>query len=264
MRLLALDFDGVLCDSAHEIFPVALRTYAALRPSSRLAADHGDSVASVTAATLDDALYRSFCNLLPLGNRAEDFGVALDALDEGRDLPDQEAYDAYRASRDPEWLAAFHRRFYEQRSVLRDGDRRAWLALHAPYPGFRSVLGTAARRSLLAIASAKDETSVRVLLSSFGLDPLFPPGSVLDKEAGVEKTDHLAALSERLGIPFQEITFIDDKINHLLKVRSLGVTPVLAGWGFNTPREHRLARQAGVPVATLDTIGSLLAGAMPP
>jgi len=29
------------------------------------------------------------------------------------------------------------------------------------------------------------------------------------------------------------------------------VRPVLAGWGFNTPREHSLARAIGFAVATL-------------
>ena len=39
MRLLALDFDGVISDSAPEAFLVALRTFDTLRPESGLAAD---------------------------------------------------------------------------------------------------------------------------------------------------------------------------------------------------------------------------------
>ena len=39
MRLLALDFDGVISDSAPEAFVVALRTFCELRPGSGLAAD---------------------------------------------------------------------------------------------------------------------------------------------------------------------------------------------------------------------------------
>ena len=36
MHILALDFDGVLCDSSREVFVVAVDTYAALEPDSRL------------------------------------------------------------------------------------------------------------------------------------------------------------------------------------------------------------------------------------
>jgi hypothetical protein len=56
------------------------------------------------------------------------------------------------------------------------------------------------------------------------------------------------------------ITFVDDKLNHLEKVRPLGVRPVLATWGYNTPREHRLARERGIPIATLTTAAAELFG----
>ena len=36
MHVLALDFDGVLCESSREVFVVAVETYAAVEPGSAL------------------------------------------------------------------------------------------------------------------------------------------------------------------------------------------------------------------------------------
>ena len=66
-----------------------------------------------------------------------------------------------------------------------------------------------------------------------------------DKEAGPDKRRHLERLAETLNLPFPEMTFVDDKVNHLDAVAALGVRGALAGWGYNGPREHRLARECG-------------------
>lgn len=244
MKLLALDFDGVISDSARECFVVALRTYRALCPGS--------------VRREEPELYAGFVENMPLGNRAEDFGVVLRALEEGAALPDQAAYDAFRDALDPAWLRSFHRHFYRVRGELAEGDRAGWLALMAPYPGLLAVLRRRAGDAALAIATAKDRHSVRLLLEAWGAADLFPEDSVLDKETGVSKVAHLEHLQERLGLPFAEISFVDDKVNHLDAVAGLGVRCGLASWGYNGPREEALARERGYLVLTLEDVEAKL------
>ena len=43
-------------------------------------------------------------------------------------------------------------------------------------------------------------------------------------------------------IPDSEMTFVDDKLNHLDDVAPLGIRCALAAWGFNGPREIEQAR----------------------
>jgi phosphoglycolate phosphatase-like HAD superfamily hydrolase len=239
MKLLALDFDGVIADSAPESFATACATWRSLAPGSRLLeADAG-------------RLRAAFLSLMPLGNRAEDYGVALRILDQGARVESQEDYDAFRAGLDAAWLRSFHKRFYVERAARERADRAAWLREMSPYPGIAELLRRLARRVELAIATAKDRHSVRVLLGEWGLDALFPEGRVLDKEAGVSKAQHVEKLQHELGVPFPEITFVDDKVNHLDAVAPLGPRCVLAGWGYNGPREHALAARRGYPVCSL-------------
>jgi phosphoglycolate phosphatase-like HAD superfamily hydrolase len=256
-RLLALDFDGVISNSAPEAFVVGLRCYVAMRAETRL----GPLARRIEGATAPEPavigsheLYAWFLNLMPLGNRAEDYGVVFAAADAERELADQGAYDAFRAEIDPQWLRAYHKRFYELRAGLAAADPEGWLRLMSPYTRFLEVLRRRAADVLLCIATAKDRGSVQKLLRAYGIDDLFSEDRVLDKETGVRKSAHLEHLRRQFGLNYRDMTFIDDKVNHLDDVCGLGVRCALATWGFNGFREAARARAAGHLACTLDDV----------
>lgn len=260
MKILALDFDGVICDSSREIFLVTLRTYAGLNPGSgatehleqiRTRLNHGDDFRG-------DSVYKAFSEILPLGNRAEDFAVALKAVTARLALTDQDAYDRYFMKQDAGWKNAFQQAFYDQRAALRDENEKRWLALHGTWPEFADLLRAHAGSVGYAICTAKDAVSVRKLLAHFGIGDLFSDDLILDKETGAQKIGHLTELILRTGVDPAEITFVDDKVSHLQKVAPLGVRCVLAAWGDNGSREHLQARQEGFPVADLERVDEIL------
>ena len=266
-RLLALDFDGVIADSAPEAFVVAARTFAALRGANLLGAALAPLLAGGApprALVLSHPLYPAFLDLIPLGNRAEDYGVSLDALEARARIVEQADYDAWRDRIDREWLRSFHRAFYRLRAALAEEDPAGWNALLRPYPNLPAMLRRRSREVVLAIATAKDRQSVGKLLHGWGLDDLFPSDRVLDKEAGVRKTEHLALLQQRFGIPYPQITFLEDKVNHLDDAAALGVRCALAAWGYNGERESRLARERGYLVCSLDDVERQLFGSTAP
>ena len=129
-----------------------------------------------------------------------------------------------------------------------------------PYPEFVAQLRERAGRVVLAIATAKDAASVARLLDAYGIADLFPPEMVLDKETGVSKRAHLTALRDRIGRPFADITFVDDKVNHLEDVAPLGVRCALAAWGYNGPREAARARELGYAVCEIAEARHILLG----
>ena len=261
MKALALDFDGVICDSGREVYVTALRAFVALHPRSRWRHKLKDiNAAGITSAFdfLSDPEYRVFIELQPLGNRAEDFGVALKICEEKVRIDDQKSYYDYFKTQDPDWLRKFHRTFYNERHAFRKSNEDAWFSLHRGYDEFISMLRRHAENTALSIVTAKDKDSILRLLDHLGIVGLFPVERIFDKETGRHKTAHLRALSERAALPLDAITFVDDKVNHLQGVASLGVRCVLAGWGFNTPREWRVAEQAQFPVATLETAEKIL------
>ncbi|MBI9083692.1 MAG: HAD family hydrolase [Desulfobacterales bacterium] len=260
MKILALDFDGVICDSSREIFLVTLRTCAAL-DSDLDAAEYLDRLQARSGDRDDfaaDPVYTAFVALFPLGNGAEDFAVALKAVMSGLALPDQAAYDRYFRQQNAGWKDAFHRAFYDQRAALRAEDEARWLALHGTWPAVTSLLKDRAGAVPYAVCTAKDAVSVQKLLAHFGIGDLFSVDLILDKETGAQKIAHLTELARRTGVDPAEITFVDDKVSHLQKVAPLGVRCVLAAWGDNGSREHLQARQEGFPVAGLERVEEIL------
>ena len=229
MKLLALDFDGVISDSAREAFAVAVRTHAALDPGSRLA-----------GSERDESLYAGFVELMPLGNRAEDFFLALEILGAGAVVESQADYDAFRTRYSAQALRDFHQRFYQERAAWSERDPQGWLQQMAVYPEIPELLRRLASRVELAIATAKDRRSVRRLIQHYGFGELFSEGSIHDKETGVHKRAHIQQLSRQCGIEASEITFIDDKVNHL--------EDVAADRGPVWPRDLGLQRLARAEV----------------
>lgn len=259
MQVLALDFDGVISDSGPEAFVVALRTYAELRPESVLAVP-GDLARE---SLLASSLYQAFVDAMPLGNRAEDFGVVLAAIAADEALANQAAYDAFKAevvAAAPAFLDDFHACFYAQRDAFAAADPRSWHALLDPYPEFVGLLRRRRHDVELAIATAKDRPAVGRLLAAYGIEALFPADRVLDKGTGTSKRAHLEALHSRTGVPFDAITFVDDKVNHLEDVANLGVRCALAAWGYNGVREQERAANLGYLVCGLDDAERLLFG----
>jgi len=129
-----------------------------------------------------------------------------------------------------------------------------------PYTPFLEILQRRAGDALLAIATAKDAETVAALMRDYGIDALFSAERVLDKDTGVHKDAHLQRLHETLGVAYDEITFVDDKVNHLDRVAALGVRCALAAWGYNGAREIELANRRGYPVCTLENAEQQLFG----
>ena len=261
MQMLALDFDGVIVDSGREVFYSALSTYVSMHPDSwwrRLLDRIGDLNGALAFDWQASDDFLAFQNLLPLGNRAEDFGVALRIIETGAVVDNQLDYDSYYKSVDTQWRRDFHDTLYRTRGDMRTAQEKEWVALHDVYAPMAGMLNRRSASATYAIVTAKDRMSVERLLAHHGLESLFDKRYIYDKETGTRKTDHLNMLCADSGVPMSAITFIDDKVNHLVSASTLGVRCILAGWGYNTRREWQEADSLGIPVAALDTIDSLL------
>ena len=82
----------------------------------------------------------------------------------------------------------------------------------------------------------------------------------MDKESGASKAAHMEHLHRSFGVPYAEISFVDDKVNHLDSVAALGVRCGLATWGYNGPREATRARDRGYLLLSLADVEARLFG----
>lgn len=257
-HVLALDFDGVISDSLLEAYLLTWRIAGKLDPQLAVAGGRIPDLDNIHSFRDENREHwDSFSRLVPFGNRAEDYLVIHRAVHQGMIIATQEEFDSFRNTFEPRRLDEFHEEFYRERYHLAGHHREGWVALNKPYPGVREAVEALSSRFELAVATSKDSQTVHALLDSYGLSSLFGQGHVLDKSMGGSKRAHLASLRDIFNCTYGEMTFIDDKVAHLIDCARLGVHLYMAGWGYNSTQEEELAASRNIPVLQIEELASL-------
>jgi phosphoglycolate phosphatase-like HAD superfamily hydrolase len=250
--ILALDFDGVLCDGLLEYFQTSWRTYCQIwKPNSQ---------------TPPDELAPQFYRLRPVVEIGWEMPVLLRALVLGvsqekilqdwstiaRELVEREQLDAADVGKRldtvrDEWIAT---------------DLDGWLGLHRFYPGvierlhrIVSAVQTSPLESptQLFIVTTKEGRFVKQLLQQQGIQ--LSEESIIGKEIKrpkyqtlrqlIEAKDTVASGSANLG---EEVTlwFVEDRLQTLQLVQQQAdlndVRLYLADWGYNTTADRESIR----------------------
>lgn len=244
-EVIAVDFDGVLCDGLDECLLVAWLAFADR-------SQPGDTIAlldTIPSSFKDHfARCRNFVRhsghfivpfLFPATFETQaDFDAAYKAVETGR-------------------LEAFLRRFEAGRTRLRQEQPKQWLNLHSLYPGVRSALKSA--RLPLFIVTAKDTASVLAILDearvSFGEDRIY--GGVTAKLGAFHD------IMRQSGCGPDRIAIYDDNVPNVAEARGDGFDAVWATWGYSSPEHRRIATSHSLPSIDLEQFLVRLAG-LPP
>jgi phosphoglycolate phosphatase-like HAD superfamily hydrolase len=239
-RVLALDFDGVLCDGRAEYFETARRAYAAAWPGADV-------------ARVEDMRAR-FAAERPLVESGWEMPVLLHALLAGvpdADLVDREAWRT-TAKR---LLDAAHvdsadlgRALNAARDAWFAADSKDWLAHHVFYRGVCARMTGALDDGIpVVVVTTKAERFARALLAAqdrrLGAVPIIGR----EPDGTVPKPESLRRLARQHGLSADGagIWFVEDMLETLELVRAapdLGAVRVfLAGWGYNTLEQRALA-----------------------
>ena len=242
--LLALDFDGVLCDGLQEYFQVAWRTYCAVWKRE-------DTVPP-------EAIAQRFGPLRAVIETGWEMPVLIHGLLQG--LDDDTLFDQWTTvKRDllkdcP--LDASH--LAEELDGCRDrwieSDLDSWLGLHKFYPGVVEQVKRWQRQNLpLFIITTKEARFARKLLDQVGIT--MPKSTIFGKGEHRPKWQTLALLSDLEDI--RQVWFVEDR---LLTLQSVSEQPelvdvglFLAGWGYNRSSDRQAALDKdGIQLLTLD------------
>ncbi|OBQ41521.1 MAG: haloacid dehalogenase [Anabaena sp. MDT14b] len=232
--ILALDFDGVVCDGLIEYFEVAWRTYC--------------QIWSPINDTPPDDLALRFYRLRPVIETGWEMPVLIKALIEG--FNDDQILQSW-TSITPQILAADK---LEAKAVsskldhLRDEwiqtDLNGWLSLHKFYPGVIERLKITLESEVqLYIVTTKEGRFVKQLLQQEGVN--LPPENIFGKEVKRPKYETLRELIEKANTQNVSLWFVEDRLKTLQLVQQQSdlnhVKLFLADWGYNTQPE----REAG-------------------
>ncbi|MFH1940797.1 MAG: HAD hydrolase-like protein [bacterium] len=259
-QILVFDFDGVLCNSVHDSLMTAVNTYIQFVPDHRLPVEEPlDADRVFRFEEEHPSFFDQFSRLMPMGNFARDYFIVIRIVEKNETdrIDDQSLFDEYKRSIPTADLTSYQTLFYKNRSAMRENDPESWAGLLPPFPGILDAVRSLSQQFICAIATSKDRKSVDMLLKHWGMAKYFLPDNILDKDFAQSKREHLTRFHEKQRVPFSRIHFIDDKVSHLLSVKTLGVQAYLALWGFNTEREHEIARKEGFILLRLEELTSI-------
>jgi len=230
--VLALDFDGVLCDGRPEYFEAARRAYAETWPGAR---------------RVPDSAAVAFGARRPLVESGWEMPVLLHAVVAGEradSLIDRAAWlTTARRLLDAAGLAAdtLGRALNRVRDEWFARDAADWIRHNVFYPGIVARLLEAREHGTpVAIVTTKAERFARALLAA--QDPRLAALPVVGREPGraMPKPESLTRLAAAQGLQLdaQGLWFVEDLLETLEAVHAtpaLGAARLfLADWGYNT------------------------------
>lgn len=233
--ILALDFDGVLCDGLREYFETAWRTYCQIW------------LAAYQTPPAD--LAASFYRLRPVIETGWEMPVLIAALVQG--ISEEKILQQWVEIAQSILLQSNLRStdIATKLDKIRDewisSDLDSWLSLHRFYPGvvekMRSLLNSSVQ---LIIVTTKEGRFVSQLLQQQGVE--IPNKSIIGKESKRPKHQILRELIAAQAEPSIMLWFVEDRLKTLQLVQQqsdlTAVKLYLADWGYNTASERESAR----------------------
>lgn len=237
--ILALDFDGVICDGLIEYFQTAWRAYCQLFD----APDQGPP------AGLDEDFYA----LRPVVETGWEMPILIHALGSGysreaifQDWPPLAQQLTAEAGLDRQTVAAV---VDGVRDRWIETNLEDWLSQHRFYPGvIERVQGAIAAGVRPIIISTKEGRFIKQLLLQQGVN--LEPEQILGKEVKQPKYITLRRLQNdpSPGSTAPTIWFVEDRLKALELTAAQpdlnNIVLFLADWGYNTPTERMLAAQS--------------------
>lgn len=232
-NVLALDFDGVLCDGLLEYFQSAWRTYCQVWPA--------------TNPVPPENLATTFYRLRPVVETGWEMPVLLRAVLNG--FSEAEILATWQSicsqlvaeeRLDPQDLAAKLDQIRDQWIAT---DLTGWLAIHRFYPGVSARLQQLVNGPVkIFIVTTKEGRFVRQLLQREGIQ--LPSNRIFGKEHRCPKPKTLRTLQRDYETP---IWFVEDRLPALQAVKhQIDLSEIrlfLADWGYNTATDQAAACQ---------------------
>jgi len=230
--LLALDFDGVLCDGRAEYLESSWQVYCEIWDVSRLKLDQAASRFYQLRSVIETGweiplLLRSLFEGISDTEILENWSSLVQQMLDKSGLTKQEMTRLLDEKRD-RWI---------------ENNEQDWLAHHEFYPGVIQRLQAAFNEPSpqVYIITTKEGRFARKLLQQHGIQ--FPRDYIIGKEYQQPKTETLTELLKQ-----QEnasLWFVEDRFKTLLTVAQApylqSVRLFLADWGYNTARSRQQA-----------------------
>lgn len=241
MKVLTLDFDGVIADSQYECLVVGFNTYLRFNKNTKLfngrklTFDNFDLVREKYKETVD-----KYKKLRAYVIDAFCYYAILHIIENNIEIKSQNQYNLAR-----EKLMAIYKGyvkyFYNVRSMLQKESFEKWLKLEMPFKTVIDAIKKMENKCIITIATNNRRKSIQPFLNKYKITPKI----ICDSKVSSDKKIQLAYIKNKLNTDFSQIHFVDDQVRHFPELLKLGVKCYLATWGYNNKEQRKEAKKQG-------------------
>ncbi|WP_404360027.1 HAD family hydrolase [Methylotuvimicrobium sp. KM1] len=241
--IYALDFDGVICDSAVETAITGWKAAGRLWPD-------------MTEDRLSEQLIDRFRRIRPAIETGYEAILAMRLID--REDDDRAVLNGFERNKqklldelnvDVDFLKKL---FGETRDNWIAADFSGWIGVNPLFPSIADKLKQLNERATWYVVTTKQERFVKKILSANEIE--LSGDNIFGLERNRSKADTLIEILE--GHPNQQIYFVEDRLPALLtvmtnpKLQSLKLQ--LADWGYNTAQDRQEAVYKGIELLCIE------------
>jgi len=251
LKILALDFDGVIVDSVLDSLFVGHNAYLRLYGSGEKKYFGGELFTFENweeTKKQHQKEIKYYRTLRPYIRGATDYGLIQRLIEKNKFVKNQEEFDNYRKTVKFDF-EAYEIEFYKERERLQNINYRAWFNLEPPYPevieGIKKLLEEGTK---IVVATSNRRKAIAKSFTSEYFGFTIESEDILDRRFGEDKSELMKHIVKSYNIKFEEIYFVDDQVSHLIQTRTLGVKVLLAGWSYATDIQKEEAWKQNIPI----------------
>ena len=240
MKILALDYDGVIADSQLECLAVGFNAYLKLNKNTRLF--NGEKFTFKNFKKLlknNKSSVEKYKKLRPYVVDAFCYYVILYIFENNIKIKSQAKYNKIRDK-----LMNFYDKyveyFYDERYTFQKNYEK-WILLLSSYKIINSIKKLN-KKYIITIATNNNEKSIKGFLDKYRI----PVKVIADSSISINKVKQIEFIKNKYNAKFSDIYFVDDQVSHFPNLLKLNVKCFLAAWGYNNEKQRKEAKKIGV------------------
>ena len=240
LKVIALDFDGVVGDSVYECYVQSIKGF------KDLGGKINDS----------KAVEEAFRKARPFVKIAEDYLVVLRLIESNPNIDfdeiSQADFDTAKGKYKGEF-PKFKERFMFYRKEMQSKSENDWFKLQKDFPNVvQNVNKLIDKGYKVVIATTKDKPSIVKLLKQYGCN--IKEEDIVHKEIFDDKAKQIKFISLKYDVPVRKITFVDDMVEQVKIVKTTGAKTAMADWGYSTKAQRKEAEDLGIPLVEKENL----------
>ena len=238
-KLIAIDFDGVLCDSINECLITSYNAYHIINKE----------IYKLNKISNESIEY--FHKHRALAVKARDFYFLWDALYNIKS--ELLSYPLKSDKRiNSHTLDYFNKIFYEERTSWMQTDNSNWLMHTKLFSEIAQFPRNIFNKNNIIILSSKDGDSIKNIFKQEGF--IINNDNIYGAESFTDKLSVLEEYQAKYNIDPKQMYFLDDNIDNLLSVLKMDINLFIAEWGYVNKDQLPLVKKNNINILKLNEL----------